>query len=435
MKRWLVILLVLLAVLILISPGIVGRLAERNIEQNIEWAEEDSPGVNIETESFQRGWFTSEGRYRVVLEGGRFTEVSEQYRQATGNPELPSLVITTKLQHGPLPGGELSPGLASSISTFQVDPGNGELFDIPGALHSKVALNGTTTSQLLLEPGSFESEPARFEWQGTDLEIVSNPGTGSVAAAGVIKPWQITAEDSSISIEAVSLTTDMARTMYGFSVGTVDIQAGKLELQDDETRFSIDKLTANADSALDGDRVDAHTNFALSAITVPAFGNVDFTLDFALDDIDAASLQAIRDAASDAQQAADPEAALANLYTVIEEDIQTLFSRGFAVHVNRLDVALPQGVVATKLDFNVPTMDQGATFDWSSVLLRSTANIDVRVPGAIYEMAAMVNAQAESLVAMGILMLDGDEYVMHAEYAQGLINVNGVPMPIPIPGM
>jgi len=435
MKRWLVILLVLLAVLILISPGIVGRLAERNIEQNIEWAEEDSPGVSIETESFQRGWFTSEGRYRVVLEGGRFTEVSEQYRQATGNPELPSLVITTKLQHGPLPGGELSPGLASSISTFQVDPGNGELFDVPGALHSKVALNGTTTSQLLLEPGSFESEDAKFEWQGTDLEIVSNPGTGSVSAAGVIKAWQISAEDSLVSVDAVSLKADQARTIYGFSVGAVDLQSGKLAFQDDETRFSIEKLSINADSALDDDRVDAHTMFALDGMTVPAFGEVDFTMEITLEDIDAASLQAIRDAANDAQQAADPEAALANLYTNVEKDVKTLFGRGFAVHVNKLDVALPQGVVATRLDFNVPAMDQDATFDWSSVLLRSTANIDLRVPGAIYEMAAMMDAQAGSLVAMGILVQDGDDYVMHAEYAQGLVNVNGVPMPIPIPGM
>ena len=71
MKRWLVVLLVLLAVLVLIMPGIVGRLAEQNIADNIEWAESDSPGVNIETERFERGWFTSEGTHRIVLDEGR----------------------------------------------------------------------------------------------------------------------------------------------------------------------------------------------------------------------------------------------------------------------------------------------------------------------------------------------------------------------------
>ena len=104
MKRWLVVLLVALALLILITPGIVGRMAEKNIESNIEWAESDSSGVSIETERFERGWFTSEGRHRVALEGGRFREVSEQYQAATGNAELPSLIIDTQLAHGPLPG-------------------------------------------------------------------------------------------------------------------------------------------------------------------------------------------------------------------------------------------------------------------------------------------------------------------------------------------
>ena len=127
MKRWLVVLLVTLALLVLIMPGIVGRLAERNIADNIEWAESESPAVNIETEAFDRGWFTSEGRHRIVLDAGQFREISEEYRLATGNAELPSLIIDTKLAHGPLPGGSLSPGLATSVSTFSIDPGNGAM--------------------------------------------------------------------------------------------------------------------------------------------------------------------------------------------------------------------------------------------------------------------------------------------------------------------
>jgi uncharacterized protein YdgA (DUF945 family) len=132
MNRWLVALLVLLAVVILVSPGIIGRLAEQNMEEGIEWAESESPGVAITTEAFDRGWFTSEGQHRVVLEGGQFQDATERYAAATGNPELPSLIIDTRIDHGLLPlssltrdSGSLVPGLASTISTFQLDPGNG----------------------------------------------------------------------------------------------------------------------------------------------------------------------------------------------------------------------------------------------------------------------------------------------------------------------
>ena len=123
------------------------------------------------------------------------------------------------------------------------------------------------------------------------------------------------------------------------------------------------------------------------------------------------------------------------IYPEIEDELETMFRRGFSMKMHKLDVTLPQGVVASRIDLNVPPMDDDATFEWSTVLLNMSADIDVRIPGPIYEMAAMMNAQAGSLVAMGILKQDGEDYVMEAEYAQGLVNVNGAPMPIPMPGM
>ncbi len=58
--------LVLLAVIVLISPAIVGRLAEKNLQESFEWAESESGGIKFQTESFDRGWFTSVGRHRLV---------------------------------------------------------------------------------------------------------------------------------------------------------------------------------------------------------------------------------------------------------------------------------------------------------------------------------------------------------------------------------
>jgi hypothetical protein len=41
----------------------------------------------------------------------------------------------------------------------------------------------------------------------------------------------------------------------------------------------------------------------------------------------------------------------------------------------------------------------------------------------------------ETLVAMGVLKRDGEYYLLAAQYAQGLLNVNGAPMPVPMPGV
>ncbi len=435
MKRWLVVLLVLLALLVLISPGIVGRLAEKNIDETIDWAASDSPGVSIQTESFDRGWFTSAGRHRVVFDGNQFREAANYYEEATGNATLPSLIIDTALAHGPLPGGSMSPGLASLVSTFSIDPGDGTTFDLPGALTSNVSLAGESDSRLLLEAGFYQHEVANLAWQGADIKVLSNASTGAISVNGEIKPWNISADGALVSIGVMSLVTDQVESDYGFSVGTLEMQVGEIKIEDEESGVTIGGISLSADSEIADARVSAHSLLSVQKMSIPNVGEVNLSMDVSLDGLDATAASVIGKAVEEAQSANDPEAALANLYPEIESDVQTLFQRGFSVRMDKFDLSLPQGVVETKLEVSVPEAGAGAAFDWATVLLTLSAKLDMRVPGPIYDMAAMFSPQAGSLVSMGILVQDGDDYVVSGEYAQGLINVNGVPMPIPMPGL
>ena len=432
-KRWLVVLLILLALVVLITPGIVGRLAEQNIADNIEWAESDSPGVNIETERFERGWFTSEGTHRIELDSGQFREAAQEYQAATGNAELPSLIIETSLAHGPLPGGSLAPGLATSLSTFSIDPGNGEVFEVPGTLISRVSLGGESDGHLVLDPGVADFEGGTISWDGVDLKFVSNPSTGALAVDGDIEPWSVAANGTMAKISAISLSANQTRSAYGFNVGTAVVESGEITLEEDGSAFSIRSIAFSADTAIRDERLDAASTFAINAMSVPAFGDVDFDMDFTLTGADAASVGVIGAAVQEAQSAVDPEAALANLYPQIEDELEVMFKRGFDMRLERLDITLPQGVIASRLNISVPETDDDAPLDWSSVMLNMTGNLDLRIPGPIYQMAAMMNSQVGSLVALGVLVQDGEDYVMNAEYAQGLVNVNGAPLPIPMP--
>jgi uncharacterized protein YdgA (DUF945 family) len=434
MKRWLVVVLVLLALLVLLAPGIVGRMAEQNIAQNIEWAESDNPGITIETEQFDRGWFTSEGRHRIVVDAGQFREVADDYADATGNAELPSLVIDTRLAHGPLPGGSGSPGLATTESTFKIDPGNGELIDVPGRMTSRVSLSGDTDGQLAIDSGSFEDDDNTVSWQGADMLFQSNPSTGDFTVEGEIRPWKITGEDGAADFGALAITADQVRSDFGFNVGTIDMQMGEIVLADASSTVTIGGASFTADTEIADDRVSGTSAFTIDAVTVPAFGEMSYAMEITVRDADAAAIHTIAEALEDTQNAADPEAALANIYSEIEPDLETLVGRGFSISIDRLDVTLPQGVVATRMDVTVPESDAQA-FDWGSVLLNTTATLDLRVPAAVYQMAAMMSPEAGSLVSMGFLRQEGDEFVMEAEYAQGLINVNGAPLPMPIPGL
>jgi hypothetical protein len=65
-------------------------------------------------------------------------------------------------------------------------------------------------------------------------------------------------------------------------------------------------------------------------------------------------------------------------------------------------------------------------------LLDLDAEADLVVAAEFVDFAMAMNPQAGAVVGMGFLRKNGDVYEMRAEYAKGLLTVNGAPMPIPL---
>jgi uncharacterized protein YdgA (DUF945 family) len=435
-------LLVLLAVVVLVSPAIVGRMAEKNLEESIEWAASESSGIEVQTESFDRGWFTSEGRHRVRLIGASFREAAEDYQKHSGHAELPSLIIDTRLDHGLVPigtlqreSGSLMPGLASTVSTFQFDPGNGELVPLPGSLYSSVSLSGASDSRYLLEPGNFENEDMRVEWQGANVALQADSSMGTIVLEGKVEPLSIADQSDTIRIGAFTMSADQAKSEFGLNVGTAEFAMTSIQVESPNAPLTIGNISFSADSNIDDARLNVGMRMAIEEIAMPGMDHMNFLMDLALNRLDAASTQVVANAFQEAQGSPDPEIALAELFPRIEGDLQKIVAAGAEIRLDQLDLTLSQGKVSAKVTIEVPESDAGANFSWASVLLAMTATADIRMPATLFEYIEMMNPQAGSLVAMGILISDGDDVVMNAEYAQGLLNVNGAPMPIPMPGM
>jgi uncharacterized protein YdgA (DUF945 family) len=187
-------------------------------------------------------------------------------------------------------------------------------------------------------------------------------------------------------------------------------------------------------SELLGDRANGTSSLEVEGLVLPDLGIIGFGLDLAVNRLDAASVQRIRatlDAAREAGELGQGE--LGGIYPHIERDLQSLLQAGAGLRVDRFVLSLPEGQLTATLRFDLPEADPGAGFSWPALLLALKASADVRVPAAMVEMAQEANPQqAGTLVAMGILKREGDAYVVKAEYAQGLVTVNGAPMPIPL---
>lgn len=434
MKKGVIALLVILALVVLISPGIVGRMAESSMDEQIQWAASEAPEFVVTTERFDRGWFSSEGVHRIELgQTGPGAGLRQAMGIGPGDP-APALIVDTTLDHGLIPvtsvtreEGSLMPGLGRAVSTMSLELPGGERWDIPGVVYTNVGLGGGMSSNYYLDAGSYED----VRWGAADFRIDANPRSGRIVVDGGID--SVAFEDpsggGSLEMSMLDIDADTVLTEYGFSTGDLAFSVDSMTVVDGMQTISMGPMNVKGTTVLDGDRVNSDVSVDFRMAGMP-LGDVSWNLELALDGFDAASFGRVAQALESAQNNPDPMMAFASM----QGDLAELVAAGLAVRIDRFDVSLPQGTLLSKLEIEVPESDAD-DFVWSSVLLAMEASADVTIPAGLFDMITAMNPDANMAVASGILRPEGDNYVMQARYKQGLLTVNGAPMPIPLPGM
>ena len=443
MKRWVVILLVVLAVLVLVSPGIIGRMTERSIEESIEQARVESPAVTISTESFDRGWFTSVGRHRIELSNrARFPELANFVDQA-GYEGMPALILDSRIDHGLVPiasmgrdQGSLEPGMANLTSTVQLDPGNGELIDLAGRINSTVNLAGSTDADLLIEKGNWSDSDTRIDWQGAELQMnLDNQGV-MTTVEGFIAPIRFAAGLRQVESSRLDIELMQDKSSYDFMVGSMAVHSAGVSVTDvTGSKIGFASMDITAENDIVDDKVQGASVLDISGILLPNFGTVDIALDLDYEGFDAASFVALYSALQEAASDGNPDDAFATIYPAMDAELQQFLTTGGNIAINHLNVSLPLGRVLTDFRFTLPEAGPGDAFSWPGLLLKLTATINVQIPVVLFQMIEAAQPEAGAAIAMGILVQDGDTYKMELEYAQGLATINGLPMPVPMPGL
>jgi uncharacterized protein YdgA (DUF945 family) len=442
MQRWFVVLLVALAVLLMISPGIVGRMTERSLEDSIALARVESPGITISTERFERGWFSSAGRHRIALsDRNRFPQLANFVDEA-GYEGMPALILESRIDHGLVPiasmsrvDGSLRPGFASLTSTVQLDPGNGELIDLPGRINSTIGLSGATDADVQIAAGNWSDGDARIDWQGAELRMTLS-GDGVVTAIdGFVAPVRFSAGDRKVESNRLDLSVAQQKSRFDFMLGSMELHSDGVSLTDRlGNHIGFSSLDVSATNAISDDKLRGSSVLDISGIVTPGFGTVDIALDLAYSGFDAESFTALYAALQQAAADGSPEEAFAAIYPAMDAELQQFLSGGGDVRINRLKLSLPLGDVRTDFHFTLPEAGPGDAFSWPGLLLKLRASINLQLPVALFRMLEAAQPEAGAAVAMGVLVLDGDQYKMQLEYAQGLATINGMPMPVPLPG-
>lgn len=435
MKKSIVVLLVLLAAVVLVSPAIVGRLAEHSMDENLNWAAAESGEVRITSQHFSRGWFSSEGQHRIELQDGDLLQALRHLAGPVQADELPVLIVNTRLDHGLIPvtsmgrdKGSLAPGLGSAVSSLALELPDGDTVDIPGTVYSKVALNGELRSTYVLEAGSHDAGGTSTSWGPTEIDVTTNPASGAVVFTGSVGSLSAAGGGRTIDVGGLTFDGRQRPTRFGVMVGDLEVALDALSVRAAGADVAgLKSMSAKISNGLDGERFGGNATLRVATHALPDLGEIGVAADVRLAGADATALGRVQRALDGLAASADPMAD----FGAVEDDLKALFASGFELDFERLDVTLPQGTVTTRMQFHFAEEDP-ATFEWTSLLLATEADVDLRIPQAIVELVAEAYPQAGAVIGMGYLVKQGDAYAMRAQFKKGLLTVNGAPIPIPL---
>ena len=433
-KKGIVALLVLLALVVIVSPGILGRLAEQSVDENLNWAARESGDLVVTSEKFDRGWFSSEGQHRVELREGSFREVLSTMGGPATDDELPVLVIDTRLDHGLIPltsmareKGSLAPGLGSAVSTLSIEFSDGEKVAIPGTVYSNVGLGGALESSYVLEAGSREDGRSTASWGNSKIDVTTDPSSGDLAFNGNIAELSVADGLQSFDVQELTFSGSQEPTEFGFAVGDVKVSLGSMSVMSNGVSAGgLKSMNVDGSTSVRKGRLSGETTLTMASQAIPQFGEFSVIADIRLNGADAQAVGALQQSFKAAGANPDP----VRLLNATEDDLKKLLAAGLEVGVDKLDIDLPMGTVKANLHVKVAE-DDAPTFEWTSLLLGTEASADISVPEALVDMAMQMQPSAGTAIGMGFLQKNGDVYDLKAEYKQGLLTINGAPMPIP----
>ena len=431
MKKGVVVLLIVVALVVLITPGIIGRLAEESIDQNLEMAVTENEDVVVSSLGFVRGWFTSEGQHRIELRDRNLPAASDDTDD--DSPVLDALVITTRIDHGLIPvtsmareEGSLAPGLGSAVSTMNLEVSDGTSIDIPGRIFSEIGLTGELQSNFVLDADTINTEGRLIEWGDADVLVTSNPVSGMYAARGAIDKLSMSASQETIRVGRIEIDGEQRPSPFGYPLGTIDLSIDSFSVQSAYNDIIVGPMSLDTMLSAAGDRVDADARFQIASVQ-SQLGDGEITWHARIRGADGHALGALLDMR---QYPGEPDRALA-AWRESEAALETIVATGMELHFDRFDLTLPQGSLASTLHLTVHPSDTDP-MSWAAVILALDGTLELSMTQGLVDLISSEFPEFGGAVALGYLRKSGDLYETLVEIRSGVITINGAPMQIPL---
>lgn len=429
MKRTVLVLIILIALAALLGPGLIGKAAEKIIDQELNYAVGRSPRVELVSRDYERGWFSSTINTTLALNGEQYLQAARDFT-GEDNVEQPVMIIDGSVKHGPFPAS-LVPSLATSRTKVTLQAGDEHVFELPGEIRTKFGFGGGGSAHYLAEEmhESFEDGTLDAQWEGADVRVDFNAGLSKLYTTGELGAFVVQGSDGSFVGGPVKLQASQRKTEHGLWLGDGELHVDELSVSSplENLDYTVKDLSLRTDASLAQDKVTYLVNMEAGEIKGGPLGDVSALLKMTLSDLDAPALGKLMEATAGG---AENMAGLTG-------QVQALLAGGPELDLSELRIKTAEGELLLSLNLELPEAESAQQVSLSPALLTQlVGEASLRIPQGILKrlqtLSPQLSQSVQMLVAGGFLKSEGTLYVMDAAYNRGMLTVNGAPIPIPM---
>jgi|GEM_PF-6496450 len=453
MKKWTGIFLTL-AILILVSYYIMGRIVESTLNKNIK-ALPKTPMLTLKLNKYDRGWFSSQAALTLIMHLPEQRSANSSGQAQLTPPLDMDLSFPLIINHGPIIMTEAGIRFGMGHVTTQPETHYNVLVDYSNHTRMRYTFPSLEINTRM------GPENLHFEFKGITATLGLSPTVDSVVGKIAVHGLNGLVKNVVFNMSEIVNNFNVSRREGWLWIGRNHLTIPSIEFSEGNHQFVLEALDFSLATDITNDLLNADYNMSLQKLTVENKTWGPGVIKLQVKNLDPAAMARVNQASWNLVQ----NTAHRELFAItLISEYSNLMSKGAELNLSELNLTFPEGKITGNLTLSLPKGDAGGNpekmmqkavgngqFRASIAVIKSLmveaiqrnlerqqAQIVAQEPNAASVAQVSVDpvnthdqavAQTDQIlqeyINKGILKIDGSDYVMIIKLENQQLMING----------
>lgn len=400
-------LVVLLAVLVLGGYYMMGLVTENTLKKNIDIINE-SNGIMVDVDKYNRGWFTSSGvlNWRMHIPE---RVIKDQNGQTTTIPaEEYTVQMPLSIYHGPFifADKKVQFGLGYATSQLDVPPAYMAKFSnlltadsTKPELKLSMFVSYLNNSQLNMSMPQFKmiakDNGDQVEWDGMVSSVSVSSNIRNVEGNLMINGAKLIKNNLQATLGQLKGEYEFHQTKSGLYLGEASLSLPSfVVMENKQALLDIEKFDVSSSSNINNDLFRSTLKISLNKIIAKDKTYGPGVLEIDLSNLDAQVLADVNQTITKIQQGSNSDSERQQALIALLPQLPKLLAKGAKFEVSKLSFVLPQGVIEGNLSVSLPNGSSGNPFQ---LLQKLVGQASLRIPVSVVRTIELIDVTQKLL--------------------------------------